>query len=1034
MIYPTQAMFGIWVGGTEYQTNESGPGSRVNTANNLGTWVHWAATRAGGVVNLYRNGSRIFSRNDVPTGTANISAYIGGESPYWLNGYMDEARVYNRALSAAEVRQLYNWAPGPVAYWKMDEKSGTSAQDSSGNGNTGTLGTGTAAPTWSTGKYGGALNFDGSNDYVYASDSDSLITGGDQLTISVWFKADSLPGPGQSVALVEHEDTGNCSYKLWLGNFDSAGTQLFVSVRNTSDTNFERESTTTESFSTGIWYHVVGVLPGAGSKLKTYINAVDKSGWDNGVFSGTLKNADWHLNIGAAYSGGGFFDGQLDDVKIYNYARTQSQIVQDMNAGHPAPGGQIGSALAEWHFDEGYGTTANNSGFGGSSLNGTLGTGNSAPAWSLSGKYGKALSFDGSNDYVYTSNAAIIASNTVTYTSVSWGGWFNPSTGVATKTLVHKGNEFKLTTDADSKANCAIYSSSWQTAAVSSSALPLSTWSHVLCTYDGANIYVYVNGRQSGTTPAQTGAIISINSTPLNIGREPSTNYYQGLIDEVKIYPYALTSDDVKLEYNQAGAQVLGTTGVNSSYQPQAANQEYCVPGDATACAAPVARWTFDEKTGPSAFDTSGNGNTGTLGAGDSAPLWNPGKLGGALKFDGTGDYVSVNDNGSLVFNDSFTVSVWLKYNTSSTTGSYDAYIDGDAGDWGYRIKRLDDTYVFTIVDLPSPGEESVSVPISDTQWHHLDAVYTKNNSIKIYLDGILKDTTVLDGSVSIRQSSSSKTIGSWPGSSDSFNGVIDEFRVYNYARTAAQVAWDYNRGAPVAWYRFDECTGSVAHSANTPYDPTLNGTIGIGATAPQTSTGKCSSGVTSEAWNNGTTGKYGAGLSLDGADDKVTITDNANLRFDTNTQDFSLFAWVKRSATGAIHYVMSKEDADDDGWRLMVNADNTVTCSVNGVDITSTATVDTNWHLVGCTITRAGNGQVYIDGLPNGSATAISSTAMATTSNITVGTRSYTSTGYFAGLIDEAQIYNYALTAQQVKTLYNQGGAMRFGPATGTP
>ena len=159
--------------------------------------------------------------------------------------------------------------------------------------------------------------------------------------------------------------------------------------------------------------------------------------------------------------------------------------------------------------------------------------------------------FDGSNDYVYTANAAVVVPNTTTYNAVSWSAWVNPSTTVVSKTIVHKNNEFRLTTDANSYANCAIYSSSWQTAAIASTALPLSTWSHVLCTYDGANIRVYINGLPSGTTPAQTGLITSTNATALNVGRDSAgSGYFNGTIDEVKIYGFALSSDEVKTEYN----------------------------------------------------------------------------------------------------------------------------------------------------------------------------------------------------------------------------------------------------------------------------------------------------------------------------------------------------------------------------------------------------------------------------------------------------------------------------------------------------
>ena len=113
---------------------------------------------------------------------------------------------------------------------------------------------------------------------------------------------------------------------------------------------------------------------------------------------------------------------------------------------------------------------------------------------------------------------------------------------------------------------------------------------------------------------------------------------------------------------------------------------------------------------------------------------------------------------------------------------------------------------------------------------------------------------------------------------------------------------------------------------------------------------------------------------------------------------DFSLFAWTKRTTTGTA-YILSKEDADDDGWRLMFNTANQVLCSKDATDVTSTSTImDTNWHLIGCTIDRDGNGQIYIDGKADGAAVSMGSDAMATTANIRIGTRSYTSTSYFNG------------------------------------
>src|SRR5690606_37356085 len=93
--------------------------------------------------------------------------------------------------------------------------------------------------------------------------------------------------------------------------------------------------------------------------------------------------------------------------------------------------------------------------------------------------------------------------------------------------------------------------------------------------------------------------------------------------------------------------------------------------------------------------------------------------------------------------------------------------------------------------------------------------------------------------------------------------------KIYNYARTPAQIAYDYNRGAPVAWYRFDECEGTTIkdHSGNG-----NNGTLNIGASGTQTSIGTCE---TSGAWSNGSEGKINSSMSFDGVDDYVRITEN---------------------------------------------------------------------------------------------------------------------------------------------------------------
>ena len=93
------------------------------------------------------------------------------------------------------------------------------------------------------------------------------------------------------------------------------------------------------------------------------------------------------------------FKGQIDDVRIYNYVRTQKQILEDMHNGKPLDGARV-----NLDFDEGYGATANDK--TDASLNATLypvtGGANTTATqmWSLNGHSGKAIELDGTDDYV----------------------------------------------------------------------------------------------------------------------------------------------------------------------------------------------------------------------------------------------------------------------------------------------------------------------------------------------------------------------------------------------------------------------------------------------------------------------------------------------------------------------------------------------------------------------------------------------------------------------------------------------------------
>jgi len=186
--------YGLWIEPTYRRIlfQQYGASGNVNlystTATDVGVWYHIAGVIRGGIAYLYINGN--LESSDLVPGTPYTStdlvtlAYSGAYTRY--NGVLDDVRIYNRGLSGDEIASLYGMR-GLVGHWKLNEGSGTSAGDSSGLGNAGTLSSGA---TWTGGIVGSnALNFNGGSSAVVTmpSSTPELDLTGD-MTISCWAK------------------------------------------------------------------------------------------------------------------------------------------------------------------------------------------------------------------------------------------------------------------------------------------------------------------------------------------------------------------------------------------------------------------------------------------------------------------------------------------------------------------------------------------------------------------------------------------------------------------------------------------------------------------------------------------------------------------------------------------------------------------------------------------------------------------------------------------------------------------------------
>jgi len=212
---------------------------------------------------------------------------------------------------------------GLVGSWSFDESTGTTVHDSSGNGNNGTL---INAPLWWNGKFGTALNFDGTDDYVEIPHNETLTSS--NFTIEAWIYLSS-DVVGTQARIVSKQETISKSYSFDIfgnGYGGSTGNQLLSSI-GTGATWYNFLSTTHLSNQT--WYHVAGTQEGTNSKI--YIDGqLDK----NGTTSTQTANNTGVLTIGCQKQTGTnatyFFNGTIDEVRIYNRALSQQEIQGDM--------------------------------------------------------------------------------------------------------------------------------------------------------------------------------------------------------------------------------------------------------------------------------------------------------------------------------------------------------------------------------------------------------------------------------------------------------------------------------------------------------------------------------------------------------------------------------------------------------------------------------------------------------------------------------------------------------------------------------
>ncbi|MEK7812208.1 MAG: LamG domain-containing protein, partial [Candidatus Desantisbacteria bacterium] len=373
------------------------------------------------------------------------------------------------------------------------------------------------------------MSFDGIDNYVSVPDRD-MLTPGSSVTVEAWVYPTSDTGQDYKRIVCKSTNSDNGEYTLWMYT-TSRGVIWYVN-------DWPSGYIVSSGIPLNQWTHVVGVFDGSlgSNRLKIYINgSLNNQG---NTTHTAITNTSSDLYIGNWGGAGRPFAGKIDEVRVYNRTLTPAEVNSHYSSGlnyvQLSTKPTDSNLVSYWNLDEGNGSYAYDA-----AGNGNIGTLTSGPTW-VAGKYGKALSFNGTSDYVSVASPAGIPSANNNYTV---SAWIKPNT-MGTKGIIGWGtwatsnacNAFRL----DSTNQLINYW--WGNDLTVTCGDLTGAWHHVVALFDGTTRKIYVDGVLKGSdTPTGHNAVLS----NFRIGCTNSTEYFDGLIDDVRIYNSGLTARQV---------------------------------------------------------------------------------------------------------------------------------------------------------------------------------------------------------------------------------------------------------------------------------------------------------------------------------------------------------------------------------------------------------------------------------------------------------------------------------------------------------
>jgi hypothetical protein len=457
-------------------------------------------------------------------------------------------RAGNITASTACAHYRFQVQPGrpEVAHWALDGNANlTAVPDSSGNRHDGTVALGPSS--WTFGRVGDALHFDGTSGSYVAPSGGSVVRTDQSFSVSAWVKLDQADSATH--AAVSQDGSSVHGFMLgYFGEYRRFGFRMLTQDSVGSNFQYMVMVPATGAPEVGVWTHLTGVYDSVNHEMRLYVN---------GVLQGTAAmNMSWNagngVQLGRVKYGGGYVDGWLgaiDDVRIYD--RVLSDLPY-LEPGESAPRGEIARLAAPpieeayYPLDEGPGTRTGDT--SGNYRTATLG---GAATLSSAGHIGGSLQL-GSAASGFAATAGQVVRTDQSFTVAAWVKRDVSDTG--TRAAVSQdgtsGHGFLLgyISEHGTFAFRMVTQSGQMPSVPASSAAQTGVWTHLAGTYDAATqqLRLYVNGVLQGTAtmPAPWNA-----PGALQIGRSrwggSYTDPWVGAIDEVHLYSGVLPDPEI---------------------------------------------------------------------------------------------------------------------------------------------------------------------------------------------------------------------------------------------------------------------------------------------------------------------------------------------------------------------------------------------------------------------------------------------------------------------------------------------------------